>query len=238
MTGVITYDTLRSFAYSNDRICARPVRGMILTFGGLGSSGMQAEDDPLSVRFAEKGILHVVPYFNPWSWMNRQTVDFVDEIVSVLAEKLSFPDDLPIVSRGGSMGGLCALVYAAYARRTPAACVVNCPVCDLPFHYTERPDLPRTLYSAFGTYPGTLEEALRSASPVHLVGCLPDIPYTVFHCEEDLAVNKGRHSDVLVAAMQGRYRVEYISVPGRGHCDLPPEGWEAYHACAERAILE
>ena len=57
-------------------------------------------------------------------------------------------ENIPVVSTGGSMGGQSALVYCAYSKRTPVACVANCPVCDTVFHFTERPDLPRTLYSA------------------------------------------------------------------------------------------
>ena len=48
------------------------------------------------------------------------------------------------------MGGLCALVWPRYTKRRVVAVAANCPVCDLPFHYTERPDLPRTLRAAFG----------------------------------------------------------------------------------------
>lgn len=70
------------------------------------------------------------------------------------------------------------------------------------FHYTERPDLPRTLYSAFGTYPGTLEEAMRSSSSVHLVSQMPaSAAYYIFHCDEDRAVNKQKHSDRFVEKM-------------------------------------
>ena len=60
-------------------------------------------------------------------------------------------------------------VYTRYAAVTPVACVANCPVCDLPYHYTERPDLPRTLYSAFGDSDSeTLGDAMKKASPYHL----------------------------------------------------------------------
>lgn len=233
MEKVITYENLRSFAYSNDRLCVHPIRGVVLTFNGLGFSSMSDTDDEYAKNLAEKGIIQIVPYFNPWSWMNRQTVAFTDELIDVLAEQYELPE-IPIVSSGGSMGGLSALVFPVYSVHKIAACVANCPVCDLPYHYTERPDLPRTLYSAFGGYEGTLEEALRSASPLHLIDRMPHIPYYIFHCEEDLAVNKKMHSDRLVQAMSGKYKAEYFSVAGKGHCDLTPEMWEAYH----RIILE
>ena len=122
------------------------------------------------------------------------------------------------------MGGLSALVYTAYAKITPVACVANCPVCDLPYHYTERDDLPRTLYSAFSTYEGSMDEALRSASPLHLVEKMPDIPYVIYHCTADKAVNIEKHSTAFVDAMKmANKNVEFIKVEDRGHCDLSAE---------------
>lgn len=200
---------------------------------------MFSEETDDGRKYAEKGILLLVPYQNPWAWMNRQTVDFTDELIDVLVKAYDLPTGIPIVSTGGSMGGLSALVYTAYAARTPVACVANCPVCDLPYHYTERPDLPRTLYSAFGTYDGTMEDALRSASPIHLVDKLPsDSEYFIFHCEEDKAVNKQMHSDRFVAELEKAHRVSYYEVPERGHCDLTDEMRGLFTKCVINSILK
>lgn len=235
MEKIVTLDNLHQFAYCNHAVCQRPIRGLTISFFGLGGTDMYQEHKD-GTRYGQEGILLLIPYQNPWAWMNRQTVAFTDELVDALFSGLGLPEDLPIVSSGGSMGGLSALVYTAYAKHTPAACVANCPVCDLPYHFTERPDLPRTLYSAFYTYEGTLEEALRSASPLHLIHRMPDIPYTIFHCEQDKAVSKALHSDRFVEAMRPTHRMEYISIPHRGHCDLTPEGWEQYHASILHAM--
>ena len=237
MNNIITFDNLRDFAYVNDRICSRPIRGIVLSFFGLNGRDMYAEDTPDGQYFAERGILYVVPYNNPWAWMNRQAVSYTDEILDVLFTQYDLPDALPVVSTGGSMGGLSALVYTMYAKRTPVACVANCPVCDLPYHFTERPDLPRTLYSAFWNYEGTMDEALRSASPLHLAERMPDAAYTLFHCTADKAVNKKMHSDRFVAEMKKHHRISYIEVPDHGHCDLPPEIRAQYLAVAADAIL-
>ena len=237
MEKIITCENLHSFAYVNDGICTRPIRGIVLSFLGLGVPGMFSEDPSDGRYFADRGILYVVPYNNPWAWMNRQAVGYTDEILDVLFQHYDLPADLPIVSTGGSMGGLSALVYTKYARRMPVACVANCPVCDLPYHFTERPDLPRTLYSAFWNYGGTMDEALRATSPLHLADRMPDVEYTLFHCDADKSVNKEMHSDRFVAAMRGNHRITYIEIPGRGHCDLPPEEKERYLAAAADAIL-
>lgn len=237
MEKIINFENFRSFAYCNHEICQKPIKGIVVYFYGLGGQFLFDEDTEEGKFFAQHGILYLVPYQNPWAWMNRQTVDLTDELLDVLFKAYDLPADLPVVSTGKSMGGLSALVYTCYAKRTPVACVTNCPVCDLPYHFTERPDLPRTLYSAFGTYEGTMEAALRSASPIHLIEKLPVANYTLFHCEEDQAVNKQLHSDRFVEIMQKKQQVHYYPVPGRGHCDLTEEMWHRYHECAIRAII-
>lgn len=223
MEKIITYETLRNFAYSNDHLIKGKIKGIVLEFYGLGGMMIHDKDPGDPIEYAEKGIIYVIPYYNPWSWMNRQTVDYTDEIISVLCEKYGLGDDVKIVSIGDSMGGLSALVYCAYAKITPCACVANCPVCDLPYHYTERPDLPRTLYSAFGEYEGTLDEAMRSCSPLHLVEKMPNIPYTIFHCTGDQAVNLEKHSRPFVEKMGPAHTISLKLVPLRKHCDLSAE---------------
>lgn len=232
MEKIITINNLRSFAYCNNHICKKPIKGIVLSFFGLGDASMFNEDTAEGVYFAEKGILYLVPYQNPWAWMNKQTVDYTDELIDVLFEEYNFSEELPIVSTGGSMGGLSALIYTVYAKRTPVACVANCPVCDLPYHFTERPDLPRTLYSAFAAYDTTMEEALRSASPLQLVDSMPiNSKYFIFHCERDSCVNKQKHSDRFVEKMLIEHNIEYYCVPERDHCDLSEEMRKKYFEC-------
>ena len=226
---------LRRFAYVNDDIIEGTVKGIVIFFVGLGGCSMYDKGNETGDFFAKHNVLFVIPYHNPWAWMNRQTVDFTDEILDVLFEEYDLPENTPVVSSGGSMGGLSALVYTAYSKRTPAACVANCPVCDLPYHFTERPDLPRTLYTAFASYEGSFEDALRSASPIHLVDKLPkSTKYTLFHCEEDEAVNIRKHSVPFVEAMKKEHDLTFYAVPERTHCDLDEQHRELYN----RMLLE
>lgn len=230
MEKIINYDTLRNFAYSNDRLIKGQIRGIVLYFAGLGNATMYDKDPGDALEYAEGGIIFVRPYCNPWAWMNRQSVAYTDEIVAVLCEKYGLGDEVKIVSTGGSMGGLSALVYCAYAKITPCACVVNCPVCDLPYHFTERSDLPRTLYSAFGEYEGDLQSAMQSCSPLHLVDQMPDIPYTVFHCTGDKSVAIDRHSEPFVREMKKAHSIQFNVVPLRGHTDLSAKAKLEYGA--------
>lgn len=229
MEKIITMENLRYFAYCNHNVCKKPIKGIAISFFGLSVDKMYLEDTREGWMFGDEGILYVVPYQNPWAWQNKQNVDYTDEILDVLFKEFDLPEDLPIVSEGGSMGGLQALVYMIYSKRTPVACVANCPVCDLPYHYTERVDLPRTLYSAFFNYKGTLQDAMESASPIHLVDKLPtSADYYIFHCEKDGAVNKQKHSDRFIEKFEKNHKVKYYSVPDRDHCDLPDDVRELY----------
>lgn len=233
MEKIITYENLRSFSYSNDKLIKGKIKGIVVEFTGLSNMQMYKTDSGDAHELAEEGILYIIPYNHPWCWMNDQAVRYTDEIIDVLVEHYGLGDDVKIVSSGGSMGGLGALTYCVYAARTPVACVANCPVCDLPYHFTEREDLPRTLYGAFYNLDGTLDDALKSRSPIHLVDRMPNIPYTVLHATLDEAVNKAMHSDRFVTEMKKRHNVTYIEVAHRGHCSLSIEA----RAAQREAIL-
>lgn len=237
MEKMIRYESLRNFAYSNDKICQLPIRGIVVSFLGLRASDRIDGETEEGRFYAGRGLLFVIPYSNPWSWMNRRELSYSNEILDVLRERYQLPEDIPVVATGGSMGGQSALTYMIYAERTPVACVAICPPCDLLYHFTERADLPRTFYNAYYHETGTLEDAIRAASPLELVDRFPDADYVVFHCEKDTQVNKERHSDRFVAAMQKNHRIRYYSVPDRGHCDLTEEMRDLSRTCIVEAVL-
>ena len=220
----VTWETLPFFCHSNLEAVEGPVRGVVVEHHGLGCAWFDPDGQKdWRGDLARLGIAAVHPHCSPWSWMNDASVRLADRIVDCIAAHFGLPPDVRVCSTGGSMGGLGALVYARLSRRNVVAAVANCPVCDLPYHYTERPDLPRTLVSAFADAPD-FDAALRAHSPLHLVPEMPDIDWFVAHSTEDRAVNKERHSDRFVAAMReaGR-RVEYAVSEGTGHCQLSPE---------------
>lgn len=229
MERIISYDNLKSFAYSNDKLINGKIAGVVVGFFGLGCMAMYKEDTREGKFFAQNNVIFVIPYANPWGWMNDDEVRLTDEILDVLFEKYGLDDSIPIVSTGGSMGGLASIIYTKYAKRTPCGCVANCPVCDLVYHFTEREDLPRTLYSAFYNCEGTIEAALRAHSPLHLTDTLPQkTGYTVFHCDTDSLVNIHMHSEKFVEKMRKTRQIEYFVVNGRDHCDLGDEMYQKY----------
>lgn len=222
-------EELDKFAYHNAETCARPFRAVVLEFHGLGFSGLVQEPPALAGECAKRGALYLFPYYGPWSWMNDTAVRYTDEVIKAAKEYYRLPPDIPMISTGGSMGGLSALIYTRYAAVTPVACAANCPVCDLPYHFTERPDLPRTMFCAFGHYDCDFTQALETASPLHQVERMPDIPYYIVHGDADQSVGKRMHSDRFVGKMRRAHRVTYDEVPGMKHCALKDEALMRYY---------
>lgn len=198
------------------------IKGVVLNFHGL-NGGLKSGPSTEDIEWARNGGLVVYPYYGPWSWMNRQSRAMIDELVDAVYESYSLTDKAPLICTGGSMGGLSSLLYTRYARRPVSACYANCPVCDLAFHFNERPDLPPTIRHAFLGYPESLPTLLAEHSPLDQAGALPDIPYRIIHGTHDQAVSKKNHSDKLVPAMRKhKLTVDYIEVEGMGHCNPLP----------------
>ena len=65
--------------------------------------------------------------------------------------------------------------------------------------------------------------ALKSASPLHLVDKMPNIPYDIFHCEEDKAANLQKNSQRFVKRMKKEHRITLNTVLFRGHCEFSAE---------------
>ncbi|HEY3398596.1 MAG TPA: prolyl oligopeptidase family serine peptidase [Armatimonadota bacterium] len=212
-------------AWVGDELLEGPIRGVVMCFHGLGGTGLKTEPDDWDREMAALGALMVMPYYGPWSWMNRQAREMVDVLIADLyAQHGLDPATVPLVFTGGSMGGGAALLGVRYTRHHPVACYANVPMCDLVYHFGERPDLPRTIYSAFAGYEGEMADLLAEHSPLHQVDQMPDIDYLIVQGDADEAVKKSVHADRMVPAMRERgRRVEYLEVPGAGHGGPWPE---------------
>ncbi|MBQ4574912.1 MAG: hypothetical protein IJA85_06890 [Clostridia bacterium] len=227
-TTLINKDNLSRFAYLSSELCPHP-RALAVEFHGMGQEHMYSEAPPAAIQLAEYDILYLYPYNSPWSFMNDTSVRFTDRLVEVALEIVGDPA-LPLIYAGASMGGMSSLSYCVTGRYKPIACFANCPVCDLVYFYDELHDRARALISAFGHYEGSMEEALMTVSPLHLVDRMPKIPYYIFHCIPDPGVSIVHHSDRLVAALKNAgHEVHYTRVPDRGHCDLGEELLHRYY---------
>ncbi|MBQ8401651.1 MAG: hypothetical protein IJX14_06960, partial [Clostridia bacterium] len=118
MISPVTYENLRWFAYSNDKQIEGGIRGIVVNFTGMGCDDRFDGTLPEGDWFAGRNIVYLIPYGDPWAWMNRQQAAFADELIGILLEKYGLPETLPIVSTGPSMGGHGALTYMVYAKRT------------------------------------------------------------------------------------------------------------------------
>lgn len=226
----VRWETLPRYCRSNVGLIKGPVKGIVVEHHWLGDSDFKADEVNAYEEFAVRGIVRISPHYSPWAWMNDYAVRLTDTLVSVVKRHYGLGDDAIIVSTGISMGGQGCLVWPRYSRHRIAAVVANCPVTDLVYHYTERPDLPRTICCAFADAPD-LQAAIAAHSPIHLVKSLPDIPYFIVHSTADAAVSKERHTDRFVAAMRAAGRkVEYVVSEGTGHCQLTPEAKARYDA--------
>ena len=111
--------------WHNRRYINGKIKAVVVSFHGL-NARYRTEASPADFALAESGILVIAPYYGPWSWMNRQARAFVDELLDHVFAEIG-TENIPLIASGGSMGGLSALVYTAYARITP-----RCVRCQLP----------------------------------------------------------------------------------------------------------
>jgi len=231
---MITSSLLDKFAWLSLDHVKQPISGIVLRFPGLGGTGMKSDPDSYEIEWGEHGALTVVPYQDPWGWMNSEVQHFTDDLVEAIRQRHQLGPEIPLLSTGGSMGGHAALLYSMKSRHRVAACMALFAVCDLLVHYNERVDLPRTMHHAFGSYEDITAQ-LREHSPLHQIKAMPDIPYLLVHGEKDQAVGKAVHSDAMVAAMRQRQlRVEYVERPKLGHGG--PLDYEAYRKIADFVI--
>ena len=150
-TSRVTWESLRRFAHTNADTVKKPVRGIIVFHHGLGCVDFKPDLKDWEEDYARHGLVALHPHASPWGWMNGVSVKLADALVDCVIKQLKLPADIPVCSAGGSMGGQGALVYARYSKHHVVSVVADCPVCDLAFHETERPDLPRTFAAALAT---------------------------------------------------------------------------------------
>jgi dipeptidyl aminopeptidase/acylaminoacyl peptidase len=214
---VMAIEEMNQSAWIGEPFRSGETTAVIVNFHGLGGGGKNGPGYE-EQEWGSNGGLVVYPYYGPWSWMNRSARAFVDRLITSVYHHQKLDETVPLIIAGGSMGGQASLIYTRYSPHKIAACFANFPVCDLEYHFTERPDLPATMRYAYRDYPGTFTDALIEHSPLKQASSMPAIPYLLIHGDKDLAVNKEKHSDRFVAEMRKASRdIEYLEIPGMGH---------------------
>jgi len=213
-----TIADLKRVAYVGDDYLDGPIRAVVVNHHGLGSPDFRKGPGLEEYLWQKAGALVLFPYYGPWSWMNREARALIDEMIAATLRLYQIPQNVPIIAAGGSMGGCSSLLLARYSRHPIAGCLALYPVCDTAYHFNERPDVARSMLLAFGSYGGTIEEALIEQSPLAQVEKMPAIPYLVIHGDADTAVNKAAHSDAFVPRLRALGRqVDYLELIGFGH---------------------
>lgn len=231
-------DRIDIFAYHNLHLIKKPIRGIIYEFHGLGSRPRMTSDPDFAVRCAEKGILYLFPYYNPWSWMNDKTVHELDMISDILFDTQKLDKNTPIVYMGGSMGGHASLIYSYKSKYRPIAVAVNCPACNLPAMVYDRIEVYLSVWDSQFESPMDFDDAIRANDPISLADKLPVVPYLFISGDADTAVKIEENSDLLVPLLRDRgCDVRYLRIPEMKHCALSAEDMKTYQDFAVNAII-
>lgn len=225
----IVPENLHLFAYTNFELC-KEIKGVVLFLHGLGETSGMTEPNDEARYMAEHGLLYVMPYYGPWSWMNNVAVKIIDRVLDVVFEKYGLDENTPIASTGMSMGGLGALTFPRFSKHVNniTEIVANCPVCDLIRLRETIENIPKSVYFAFCNYDDP-EEGAKTVSPIENLDTAVRVPYFIAHCEADTSVPKAEHSDIFVPELLKRgYDVTYVTVPERGHVDLDENALKQY----------
>lgn len=209
---------LRQVAWIGDALLSSDIRGVVVEFHGMNHTEWKTEVKDSERQLAADGLLSVFPYSGPWSWMNRRTRRLTDLILDAIWREFDLPDNVPLIIRGGSMGGCAALLYTRYTSRRVVACHALYPVCDLHALLRLRPELACTFQYAFADYDEPLHQILDEQSPLAQIQALPDIPYQIVQGNRDREVDKATQADAMVPAMRAAgLDVEYLEIDGFGH---------------------
>ena len=220
------------FCFTNAEILHGEIRGIILYFNGLGhivNPGLDMIDAPAA---AERNILYITPCYNPWSWMNCETVGFVDMLVEIAMEKWDIPKDAPVGVYGRSMGGYSAFHYAMQSRHNVVACALNCPACNMEYevYVGGIHTAIRAYYTSAMGHCSDFAAYVRENSPLNLVGRLKRIPYRFAVGMQDSLLAPSQHSMKLAPLLRDAgYTVEVVEYPRAGHCNIGADGLRAEH---------
>ena len=241
----INKDTLLYYANTNEDFLSFPVKGVVIEFPGLdggsclgGSMTRDSYSTEWAERFGKKGILLVYLFPGPWSWGAKASMRMANAVIGAIFDKYTLPNGFPLVSCGGSMGSVGALMFAAESEYKLCHAAVACPCADIPDRLDCHPDFPRTYISAAAQYDMELEDALKMFSPIHRISDLPEITY--FICSDGAdELFPEEQCDLYVEKLKNAgLTVEYYKQPGLGHGGFTPEIREKLHLSIESAILK
>jgi dienelactone hydrolase len=192
---IFSFENLRYFTRNNLNYVKGEIKGIVMEFPGLGGSSclgglvnMGEYKTEFALSCAEQGILVMYMYCGPWSWGNKGVVRIADLVIDALIKHYGLPADIPVVSTGGSMGGLGTFMFTEGSRHNVVGCMAACPCYDIIGKYTSyssNPNFPRTFISAIYNYDMSLSDGLKAITPCEHIDTMPKVPYYIVCNVED-----------------------------------------------------
>lgn len=231
---------LNKFCATNIDSVKKPIKGVVLRFHGLSHSPNLERDMACSPVCSENSILYVYVFYNPWAWMNKDALVFVNGVLDCIFENENLPSDLPIGIFGSSMGGYSAFEYARNGKYKISAILANCPLCDIEDGvYKANNNLLKTYFYSAITSCDDFDGYMREHSPLRNATTLPHIPYHFVIGLRDNVLPPNIHGKAMVIKMrEAGYDVSETLLDEVGHCNLSFEQNSKAHSWLCDKILE
>lgn len=208
-------------AHNNRALIKGEIRGILLYFRGCGYTLNPTMDTCGYEMCAENGILFLFPQYNPWCWMNKRTVRFLDAMLDVAIKMYDLPKDIPVGIYGGSMGGYNTFHYAVKSKYRIVAACANCPCCNMEYEcFNGNNSILRTYYESALEDTDDFRTYVHENSPLNMVEKLPKIPYRVAVGLKDDILYPALHSLPMIERMLAAgHDVTRIDFPEMKHCN-------------------
>ncbi len=243
----INFDTLSYYTRNNLNYVEGDIKGIVMEFPGLGGSsclgglvGMGEYSSDFAKNCGKQGILVMYMYCGPWSWGNKGVVRMADLVIDALIEHYDLPADIPVVSTGGSMGGLGALMFTNGSRHNIVSCMAACPCYDILGEYRSfevLKEFPRTYLSAIASYDMPLNDALKTITPQENISTLPKVPYYIVCNVEDECFDDEGMAVFVQKMKDAGHDVTFKVLPGTKHGSFTDEERVSYRNFITSSIL-
>ncbi len=221
-----------------------PVRGIVLRFHGLGHKVNLATDMVFKVATSActaNGILFIFPFYNPWSWMNKKTVDFIDALLDVARDLYQLDKDIPLGIYGGSMGGYSALTYAIEGKHKVKSIALNCPCCNMEYELLDhkQTSITRSYFESAMSDCTDFPAYIRAKSPLNRIAELPRIPYRFAMGLKDATLHPEKHGLAMASEMEAAgLDVSLKCYAEMGHCNHSEEDYTTEYTWLCHEILQ
>ncbi len=213
----ITKDNLENYAFVNLDTLTYPVRAVCVCFHGFTDDTVFEKSPRQAKELGEKGIAWVFPYFSVWAWYSDNSRKFNEQVLDAVYDKLALSDDIPLISSGGSMGGMTAFMYCIDGKRKPSACAMNCPVTDTRAHFENNFYIRRAIMDAHIDKEEAMPEFLKGISPIYRIADFPDIPVFALFGGRDTCITEKEYAP-FIEKMKVK-NIKAVISENMEHCD-------------------